>query len=558
MGEGEGAPTEKPSPEGRALGGRRFFPGLVLPHWLPPVVLALAVVAVYAPSLRGGFLNYDDDWLIENNPIVRRTDLGALRAIWTDFGPETRQRLGAEYLPVRDTLMWFEVRLFGLSPHALRAVSLLVYLAAALAMRAYLRATIADLVVAELAAFLFALHPVHVESVAWLAGQKDLCALALAAAALCLYARARALWAVPLLLLLAAFGKGVAVAVPLLLPCHDWLVRRRPRWPVIGAALLAAAIAVVVHLRVGRVVGMLAPWPGGGRLATAATMGPVWLRYLAESFVPTGLTISHEVAIHRAADLAAWAAYVPLVALVAAAATAAHRGWRLPAFALAWFVIPLVPTSQVVAPLQNLMADRYLLLAVLGPCLVLAVACRRVRVGVALAAAVVLVFGALTLVRARVFSASIPLWTDAVAKQPASARAPYQLAMALRQAGRPADAEAAFRRVLAVAAPDDDTRRRAANNLAALLAASGRLQEAHAVLRETVSHFPDDPRALGNLAEITARLGRQDEARSLFETLRRRFPQYEAGERNFRRHFAPATPPAATPDPQPGSPSRDR
>jgi tetratricopeptide (TPR) repeat protein len=559
MDEGEGAIPDKPNPGGHARSGCQLSPVPAVPPWLPPLVLALAVVAVYAPSLSGGFLNYDDDWLIENNPIVRRTDLGALRPIWTDLGPETRQRLGAEYLPVRDTLMWFEVRLFGLSPHALRAVSLLLYLAAALALRAYLRATIADPTVADLAAFLFALHPVHVESVAWLAGQKDLCALLLVAAALCLYARARALWAVPLLLLLAMFAKGVAVTVPLLLPCHDWLVRRRPRWAVIGAALVAAAIALVVHLRVGRAVGMLAPWPGGGRLATAATMGPIWLRYLTESFVPTGLTIRHEVTVHRALDLAAWAGYLPLVALAAAAAAVArHRRWRLPAFALAWFVIPLLPTSHVVAPLQNLMADRYLLLAVLGPCLVLAAACRRVPAGLALAAAVLLMFGALTLVRARVFAGSIPLWTDAVAKQPASARAHYQLAMALRQAGHPADAELALRRALAVAAPDDDTGRRAANNLAGLLAASGRLREAQVLLQETVARFPGDPRALGNLAEITARLGQQNEARRLFETLRRRFPQYEPGQRNFRLHFAPATPPAATAGPQAPSPSPDR
>jgi protein O-mannosyl-transferase len=551
MGEGEGATTPSPGPDARA-------------RWLAPLVLVLAVVAVYAPSLRGGFLNYDDDWLIENNPLVRRTDPGALRAIWTDFSPETRQRLGAEYLPVRDTLMWLEVRLFGLSPHALRAVSLLLYLAAVLALRAYLRATLTDLPLAELAALLFALHPVHVESVAWLAGQKDLCALALAAAALLVYAGGRAPWAVPVLVLLAAFGKSVAVAVPVLLLCHDWLVRRPPRRAVIGAAFAAAAIALVVHLRVGRDAGMLAAWPGGGRMATAATMGPIWLRYLAEAFVPTGLTIRHEVSIHRGGDLAAWAASLPLVVLATAPAAAARRGWRLPAFALAWFVVPLLPTSQVMAPLQNLMADRYLLLAVIGPCLVLAAACRRLPApGPALAAgsAVLLMFGALTLGRARVFSGSIPLWTDAVAREPTSSRAHYQLAMALRQAGRPADAEAELRRTLAVAAPDDDTGRRAANNLAALLAASGRLPEARSVLIDAVARFPADPRALGNLAEITARLGQEAEARRLFETLRRRFPNYQAGQRNFRLHFAPTSspPPAIGPAPVDGpEPSPDR
>jgi predicted negative regulator of RcsB-dependent stress response len=519
-------------------------------RWLPPLALALAVTAAYAPSLGGGFLNYDDDWLIQNNPVLRRADAGALATVWTDLRPETRQVLGAEYLPVRDTLLWLEVRLFGPSPRAMRTVSLALYLAALLLLGAYLRATLAEKAsdeerppwsLATVTLWLFALHPAHVESVAWLAGQKDLCALVLVAAALLVHARGRRPWAVPLLVLLAALAKGVAVAVPLLLPCHDWLVRRRPRWGVLAASLAAALAEMGVHLAVGRRVGMLAPWPGGGRLATAATMGPVWLRYLGESFVPVGLSVRHEVAVHGAGDPRAWAAYLPLALAAVAAAAAARRGWRLPAYALAWFVLPLLPTSQVLAPLQNLMADRYLLLAVLGPCLVLALGLRalwrRFPSGLP-AAAVVAVMAVLTALRAPVFASSVALWSDAVAREPGSARAQYQLAMALREAGRHDEAEAALRRA---AAADDDVGRRAANNLAALLADAGRLPEAQAVLRATAARFPDDPKALGNLAEITARLGQTEEARRLFEQIRRRFPRYEPGLRNYRLHFPDAS-----------------
>jgi tetratricopeptide (TPR) repeat protein len=520
---------------------------------LAPLVLALAVVAVYAASLRGGFLNYDDDWLIQNNPVLRRGDAGALRAIWTDLGPQTRQALGAEYLPVRDTLMWLEVRLLGVSPHALRAVSLLLYLGAVLLLRAYLRATFADAVLAELAALLFALHPVHVESVAWLAGQKDLCALLLAAAALRLHAGGRHAWAAPVVLL-ACLAKGVVVVLPALFLCHEWLVGRR-RFPAVLPSGLAAAAALALHLHVGKAVGMLAAWPGGGRLSTAATMGPVWLRYLGESFLPLGLSIHHQVPVHAAGDVMAWLAYLPLAVLAALAVVAARRGRRLPAFALAWFAVSLLPTSQVLAPLQNRMADRYLLLPVMGPCLLVAGLALRLprRWPAVLGLGVAALFAGLTAARAEVFTGSVPLWADAVAHEPASARAHYQLAMALREAGQPA-AEAAFRRAIEVAAGEDaDVGRRAANNLSSLLAA-GRPQEAQAVLRQTVTRFPDDPKALGNLAEITARLGQRDEARRLFELLRRRFPDYEPGLRNYRKHFGAVTSPAPPGTPPPPSP----
>src|SRR3954464_533676 len=101
---------------------------------------AAAIVLVYALSLRGGFLNYDDDWLVRDNPVLHGR--GALRAIWTDLRPDTRLALGAEYLPVRHTLVWLETRACGFHAPALRVVSLLLYLAAALLMRAYLKSVL--------------------------------------------------------------------------------------------------------------------------------------------------------------------------------------------------------------------------------------------------------------------------------------------------------------------------------------------------------------------------------------------------------------------------------
>jgi len=509
---------------------------------------ALAIVAAYALSLGGGFLNYDDDWLIRDNLTLHQP--GALRAIWTSFSETSRHQLGAEYLPVRDTLVWLELAAFGDSALALRAVSLLLYLGAAFLMRAYLRRTLPDPVVAEGAAWLFALHPVHAESVAWLAGQKDLVALLLVAAALLVYAGERRQWAVPLLLLAAMFGKAVAVTAPLLLPLHDFLVRRRPRWPVIAGSLAAAGLALAVHVRVGRIVGMMADWPGGSRLAAVTTMGPVWLRYLFESFVPVGLSIHHDVPGRGAGDPLAWLAYGGLAVLAVAAAWAARRGQRLPLYALGWFVVPLLPTSQVLAPLQNLMADRYLLLAVLGPCLVVAALARRGPP--VLIVGLVLVAAALTFTRAQAFAGSVALWQDATARSPRWAQGWFQLGMAHGDRD-PAATEAALRRAREVE-PDSEAARRAANNLGALLAGQQRLPEAQAVLRDNVARFPGDARALNNLAEITARLGDEAEARRLFERLRARFPEYLPGLRNYQKRYGPRSPAPAGNPPAPAPP----
>src|SRR5262245_33835197 len=177
-----------------------------------PLLLAALVTAAYAPSLGGGFLNYDDGWLVEKNPVLERGDVGALAAIWTDLGARTREGLGAEYLPVRDTFVWLERRAFGASAAAMRSIGLALYLGGVLLMRAYLVRALPG--VGEVAAWLFALHPVHAESAAWLAGQKDLLALLFVAAALVLYAADRRLWAVPGLVLAAVLAKSVAVIAP--------------------------------------------------------------------------------------------------------------------------------------------------------------------------------------------------------------------------------------------------------------------------------------------------------------------------------------------------------
>jgi hypothetical protein len=139
-------------------------------RWLP-IGLALAVGAVFSPALAGGFLNYDDPWLIQGNPVFARPLGEALGAIWLDLGRATRLQLGAEYLPLRDTSHLLEIRLLGgARPAFMHAVQLALYVAAVLLFRVALLRSLPQRWVAELAA-------VHAETVAWLAGRKDVLAL---------------------------------------------------------------------------------------------------------------------------------------------------------------------------------------------------------------------------------------------------------------------------------------------------------------------------------------------------------------------------------------------
>lgn len=504
------------------------------------MLLGVVVLLVYLPSLSGGFLNLDDPWLIQHNALLVG-DGHALARIWTDLSRGTRLALGAEYLPLRDTNLWLEAHLWGLLPQALRASQLALYLGAVFLVRAALHRTLADRRVAEVAAWVFALHPVHVESVAWLAGRKDVLALLFVGAALFVHAgRSRQrLWLVPLLCVCAALSKAMAVVTVALLFAQDLLAGRRPAWVVYALSLAGAASVLAIDLHVGHQVGMVQKPPGGTWLTTLMTMGPVWLRYLAELAWPPLLSLVHDVPVLAAFTAAGVVGYLLLAAWLGVGLWLWRRRRPLGLVTFLWFFVPLLPVSQVLFPLQNLMADRYLLLSVMAPALALgALAVRFHRPGMLTAMACIAGLALFSAQRASLFAFSEYVFADATAKTRTSTLAPYQLAMALNEWHQREKAKKAFEEALRRAGDrPTEAARRSTNNLALILAHQHRLGEAERLLRRGRQLWPDDPEILGNLAEIVARRGRESEGRRLYEELVRRFPDDAAAVRSYTHRY---------------------
>src|SRR5438105_2410823 len=136
-------------------------------HWLLAVGIVIAVFLVYQPAWRGGFI-FDDDSSLLENPVLRP---GGLAKVWTPGGY-------LNYWPITYTLYWLESRLWGLNPLGYHLVNIALHAISALLVWRILLAL--RVPAAMLAAAIFALHPVNVESVAWIAQLKTVLSLMLA------------------------------------------------------------------------------------------------------------------------------------------------------------------------------------------------------------------------------------------------------------------------------------------------------------------------------------------------------------------------------------------
>lgn len=503
------------------------------PSW-GAIVLTLLIALVYSPALGAGYLGYDDYWLIRDNTALSGLSAETLRTIFFDLSFESRIALGAEYLPVRDLFTLFSK---SLPLEAMHALHLFIYLIAALIIRSILIALFGPGLFAELVAILFAVHPVHAESVVWLAGAKDLLALLFTALSVRLYlgdgrSSPGPVGAASFFALLALFSKAMSVIIPGLFLLCDLALRRRVRRAEFGLTLALTIGAFGMHLYTGKIVGMLAPPLAEDLISRAASVAAIFARYLGLSLFVHPHSIVYEVAAYELFDWQALSAIGLFVVLLSLALWAARRGERLHLFAFALFFLTLAPVSQLVAPLQNQMADRYLFIAVLGPllsfsALYLKLTQRSRRLRTLSVIGLVAIASLLGFERASTYADAEALFTEASIRAPRSPLGPYQLGVLYESETRYREAELAYREAYFRAAPAERDRLRAGNNWARMLYARGALAEALELYETLYREGPPSGRILYNLARVRAVMGDNEGSEAALQELRERFPNYE-------------------------------
>lgn len=351
-------------------------------------LLVVATLVVYAPVRSHAFLVYDDDTYVTENPVVARglTPQGVHWA-FTTFD-------ATNWHPLTWLSHMLDVQLFGMAPGPQHLVNVVLHAAAAvLLFLALARATAAPWPSAFVAA-VFALHPLHVESVAWLAERKDVLSTLFGCAALLAYVRhaerpgPRRLAFVAVLLALSLLAKPTFVTAPFLFLVLDaWPLGRlaggppspagpRPtaalarlaleKLPLFALAALSSIVTVIAQSTGGAVAGL--DLGLGTRLANALV---AYARYLGKAFWPVDLAVLYP---HRGTALPAWQWVAAAVLLLGITALALRLRTRAPWIAVGWFWFggTLVPMIGLVQVGVQSMADRYTYVPLTG--LALAVA----------------------------------------------------------------------------------------------------------------------------------------------------------------------------------------
>ena len=499
------------------------------------VALAAVTIAAYAPVRHFELVSIDDPIYVSDNPYLQEG------FTWSAVAAAFTSTYANFWHPLTVLSLMLDVRLFGMNPGAMHVSNLLLHLVSTLVLfLALVRMTGARGASAFVAA-LFAVHPLHVESVAWVAERKDVLSTVfwmLALWSYAWYARKPKPARYGLVLVLFALGlmaKPMLVTLPFVLLLLDvWPLGRvslsadpaRPgRWPVVSRAwlplllekvplfaLAAAASAIAFFVQQsGGAVATLESFPVSGRVANALV---AYVAYMLKTIWPRGLVVFYPYP----QVIAVWPAVAAFGALVAASVLVARFAPRKPYLAVGWcwYLGTLLPVSGLLQVGSHAMADRYTYVPLVGLFIMAAWGTSEaVGVGrgrrIALAAAAVLIVLACAVAsRAQVMTwrNSAALWEHTLRVMPDNYYAHNAIGLELKLQGRHNEAAAHFLRSaeLAPGVPN------ALVNLGLLLAEQGRAAEAIERYNEALRRAPTYPSAHVHLGNALLASGRVEEA----------------------------------------------
>ncbi len=346
--------------------------------------LITATLAVYLPSIGHDFIPlYDDTPYLLCNPSVQGFSWAHAKSAFTGF-------YCGNYAPLHIISYMLNYEISGLDPAGFILTNIVIHiLNGVLIYFLLLRSTLAPRY-AVLAAYLFLLHPVQVESVVWMSERKTVLSMFFFLSAFHLYisylgggSGKKYLFSL-LCFVSALLSKSTALILPVCLICHDDVYRKqgsratrvKDKIPFLLIALAAACMTL--YSQESSRFGGRTEYHGGSPLATFFTMLPVLLKYLRNIFYPVGLTVFYgDLAAKPFFDEEVFLSALVALFLLFLGFYLLRRNRELFCW-YALFFVGLLPVSQIV-PIVTLINDRYLYFPMVGAAGFLAVVLRLIR-----------------------------------------------------------------------------------------------------------------------------------------------------------------------------------
>jgi tetratricopeptide (TPR) repeat protein len=477
--------------------------------------IAVLTLLVYARGIGGDFTNWDDPNLVQENPAIRSLAPGAVIDMFTP-------RAGESYQPLRVFSYAIDYKLWGLRPAGYHAMNILLHALAACLLFLALRSALPKLRTphklaphaALLGALLWALHPVNVESVAWIASRKYVLLGNFAFLAWLAFSDGRR-WTAYSATLCAILSSPFGIALPPLLVLYDYCCseQRDPRafvresWRHHLALLVILAILLPILwwvLVVGDARGERTAVEGVGLWSTGLTMLRVLVDYARNLILPLWLNAKYVNHIDGLGSPKVWLGLLGLCGIGWACWRAWKKDDKLPLFMAAWFFIAWAPVSNIV-PISTTMADRYLYLPIVGLCAGFALLLGRWprSGGVSVA-----IFAILAFLRVGVWQNSETLWSDSLAKDESNAVAHCNLGRALEKRQAKQEAIECYLRAIQL----DPNEPGIHSNIGHLLNTDGRYHEAIPHLQRALALNADFTPGLINMGNALSEIGRAAEA----------------------------------------------
>jgi tetratricopeptide (TPR) repeat protein len=520
--------------------------------WLFGVLLVAATLAAYQPMWHAGFI-WDDDTFLLRNPLIKATD-GLFRFWCTTEAPD--------YFPMTSTTLWLEWRLWGPHPLGYHLVNVLLHAASAVLLwRVLARLKIPG---ARLAAAIFALHPVNVESVAWITERKNTLAMFFYLLSLLCYVRfdserrasgdpqpstlnpqRHCYWLAVGAFALALLSKTAVVMLPLVLLGLVWWRRgrleRREVWRSVPFFAIAGLLGLItVWFQYHRNIGLevVRSENFGTRLAGAGWA--VWF-YLYKALWPVNLMFVYPRWQINGANILSYAPGLMLAAVFASCWYYRREGGRALLFGLGYFVVMLLPVLgflDIYFMRFSLVADHWQYFSLIGVAVLVAAAAARalgrLRKGMAILAPalcvpLLLVLGWLTWRQSTGYTDIETLWQVTLSRNPNAFMVHNNLGLALLQKGQMDEAVEHFQKALALQPGFGD----AHNNLGLILFQRGQVDEAIDHFQKALAIHPENAPAHYNLGNALLHKGQLDGAGAQFKKAIEFDPAYGEAHNNL-------------------------